>query len=111
MPSPLTEDSEQGKKWINDQKKWYEVYTVKPYEYMSIVIQGGVPVYDKEKGCFIDKVEKEKLEQEAEEERQKEELTKPSIDFSEVAKSGATIIDGNKVGDTKKEEDDEDEPF
>ena len=105
MPSPLTEDYEQGMKWINDPKQWYEVYTVKPYEYISIVIQGGVPIYDKEKGMFIDKVQKEKDEKEAENDRLEEELTEPSIDFSEVAKGSTQIIEGNKVGNTKAEDD------
>ena len=105
MPSPLTEDYELGKKWINDQKKWYEVYTVKPYDYMSIIIQGGVPMYSKEDGGFVDRVEKEKQEKEAEAERLEEEVTKPTIDFSAVANGGATIINGNNVGDIKKDED------
>ena len=104
MPSPLTEDYELGKKWINDQKKWYEVYTVKSYDYMSIVIQGGVPVYSKEENRFIDKLEKEKQEKEAEAERLEEEVTKPTIDYSAVVNGGATIINGNKVGNVDKKE-------
>lgn len=107
-PSPLTEDRELGIKWINDSKKWYEVYTVKPYEYMSIVIQGGVPVYDKEKGHFVDKNERIEAEKEAEAQRIEEELTKPSIDFTKVAQGNdkVEIIDGNKVGSS-----DDDYPF
>lgn len=105
MPSPLTEDYELGKKWINDQKKWYEVYTVKSYDYMSIVIQGGVPVYSKEENRFIDKLEKEKQEKEAEAERLEEEVTKPTIDYSAVVNGGATIINGNKVGNVDDKED------
>lgn len=98
MPSPLTENSELGIKWINDPKQWYEVYTVKPYDYMSIVIQGGVPIYDKEKGCFVDKHEKESLEQEALKERIQENLTQPSIDFSDITNNNEVkIINGNKV--------------
>ena len=38
--SPLTNDYEQGVAWINDEKKWDEVYTVKSYDYMSIIAQG-----------------------------------------------------------------------
>lgn len=106
MPSPLTEDYDEGMRWINDQKKWYEVYTVKPYEYMSIIIQGGIPVYDKEKGMFVDKLQKEKEEKEAEQERLEEELVKPTIDFSEVASGNIPIVDGNKVGNVDNNHDD-----
>ena len=107
--TPLTESYEQGIAWINDPKQWTEVYTVKPYEYMSIVIQGGVPVYDKEKGHFVDKNERIEAEKEAEAQRIEEELTKPSIDFTKVAQGNdkVEIIDGNKVGSS----DDDDYPF
>ena len=54
---------------------------------------------------FIDKVQKEKDEKEAENDRLEEELTEPSIDFSEVAKGSTQIIEGNKVGNTKAEDD------
>lgn len=57
IPSPLTEDVELGMKWINDEKKWYEVYTVKPYEFMEIIVNGGVPIYNKEKGCYMDEAQ------------------------------------------------------
>lgn len=53
--TPLTEDEELGLSWINDPKKWTDVYKVKPYEYMSVVLNGGVPVYDKELKKFVDK--------------------------------------------------------
>lgn len=55
--SPLTSDYEQGVAWINDEKKWDEVYTVKSYDYMSIIAQGGVPVFSKEKNTYVDKEE------------------------------------------------------
>ena len=55
--SPLTNDYEQGVAWINDEKKWDEVYTVKSYDYMSIIAQGGVPVFSKEKNTYVDKEE------------------------------------------------------
>jgi hypothetical protein len=40
FPCPLSDDFELGEKWIHDEKKWYEVYTVKSYDYMSIVAEG-----------------------------------------------------------------------
>lgn len=55
--SPLTTDYEQGMAWINDAKKWDSVYTVKPYEYMAIALQDGVPYWDKEQGKYVNKLE------------------------------------------------------
>lgn len=53
-PSPLTTDFDLGMKWINDEKKWYDVYTYKPYDYMAIIAMGGVPKFDKAKNKYID---------------------------------------------------------
>ena len=54
--TPLTENVEQGMAWINDPKKWDEVYTTKSYDYMEIVAKGGVPVFDKTKNTYVDKL-------------------------------------------------------
>ena len=108
LPSPLSEDFDLGEKWIHDSKKWDEVYTVKPYEYMAIIAMGGVPVFSKEENKYVDKEELDKLKEEAEKQRIDEALTEPTKDFSDIAESsGVNIIDGNDVRD----DDDEDLPF
>lgn len=55
--TPLSDDYDKAVSWLNDEKKWNEVYPVKPYEYMAIVMKGGVPYYSKEKGGYVDKQE------------------------------------------------------
>ena len=108
LPSPLSEDFDLGEKWIHDSKKWDEVYTVKPYEYMAIIAMGGVPVFSKEDNKYVDKEELDKIKEEAEKQRIDEALTEPTKDFSDIAESsGVNIIDGNDV----KDDDDEDLPF
>jgi hypothetical protein len=106
IPSPITEDYELGEKWINDPKKWYEVYTVKSYEYMSIVSEGGVPVFSQEEKKYVNKLEADKVKEEAEKERLEEALTSQATDYSEIAKpsSNEQVIDGSKF-DTSDEED------
>jgi len=107
LPSPLSEDFDLGEKWIHDSKRWDEVYTVKPYEYMAIIAMGGVPVFSKEENKYVDKEELDKLKEEAEKQRIDEALTEPTKDFSDIAESsGVNIIDGNDVKD-----DDDDLPF
>jgi len=109
FPSPLSEDFDLGEKWIHDSKKWDEVYTVKPYEYMAIIAMGGVPVFSKEENKYIDKEELDKIKEEAEKQRIDEALTEPTKDFSDIAESsGVNIIDGN---DVKDDESDDDLPF
>jgi hypothetical protein len=109
LPSPLSEDFDLGEKWIHDSKKWDEVYTVKPYEYMAIIAMGGVPVFSKEENKYVDKEELDKLKEEAEKQRIDEALTEPTKDFSDIAESsGVNIIDGN---DIKDDDSDDDLPF
>jgi len=98
--SPLTESFEQGMAWINDSKKWNEVYTVKPYEYMEIVVKGGVPVFDKNQNKYVDSAEKAEADKKAAEEELKENLTEHKKDFSDFPRkeedktAGGIIIDG-----------------
>ena len=62
--SPLSNDFELGNKWINDEKKWSDVYKVKPYDYMAILLDGDVPYFDKEQNKYVGKnSEKENEEQ------------------------------------------------
>jgi hypothetical protein len=100
FPSPLTEDFDLGMKWIQDEKKWYDVYTVKSYEYMEIIAMGGVPVFNKEFNKYVDKEELEKIKKEAEEERVKDELKEATTDYSEIVNSDEIIID--KVGSSEE---------
>jgi len=99
--TPLSESYEQGMAWINDPKKWDEVYTVKPYEYMKIIVKGGIPVFDKEKNKYVDSAAKAEEDKKAAEEELKENLTEHKKDLSEFPKQepseenfGGVIIDG-----------------
>lgn len=80
--TPLTTNYELGMSWINDTKKWSDVYTVKPYEYMAIVVQNGIPVYDKEKGKYVDSAVRAEEAKIAAEEELKENFTQQTIDYS-----------------------------
>ena len=58
--SPLSEDVEQMKRWIYDPKKWQDVFTCKPYDYLNLVSQMRIPWYDKMNGVWVDKEEFDK---------------------------------------------------
>lgn len=55
LDTPVTNDMEQLKKWLYESKKWYEVFTPKPYDYMKLAAAKKVPWYDKSTGQWIDK--------------------------------------------------------
>lgn len=54
-PSPLHTDEATKQAWLSHDKTWQYVFPVKNYEYMEIVVKGGIPVWDKERGCFVKK--------------------------------------------------------
>jgi len=56
---PLHAEAEVAKGWLDDKRTWRDVYAIKPYEFLKIIVKGGEPVWDKEKGQWADKVELE----------------------------------------------------
>lgn len=52
---PLSRDEELVDEWVNDEKKWSDVFTVKPYEYLSIILDGEIPFYDKTNNTWVTK--------------------------------------------------------
>lgn len=54
---PLSESKEEMEAWVNDEKKWSDVFVAKPYEYLSIIIDGDVPFYDKAMGQWVKKTD------------------------------------------------------
>ena len=52
VETPLSLDPNKAMAWINDTKKWSDVYSVKNREYLSIVLDGKVPVRDNSTGRY-----------------------------------------------------------
>lgn len=61
---PLTNDIELGNTWINDVKKWYNAYTVKSPEYLSIIADDMIPYFDRAQEKFVPKTEQDFLDAE-----------------------------------------------
>lgn len=53
--SPLSDDAALAEKWVLDEKKWTDVFTPKDYNYLSLIVEGKVPYFDKEQGKWISK--------------------------------------------------------
>lgn len=54
-PSPLSENAEEAKAWLSDVRTWEDVYSVRSYEYLEIIVKGGIPVWSSEDKKFVDK--------------------------------------------------------
>jgi len=57
--TPLSRDTEQAKAWINDPKTWQDVFTVKPYEYLKLVLDKKIPWFDRDEKRWVSKEEYE----------------------------------------------------
>lgn len=82
LMTPLSENYDQAKAWIEDKKKWDDVYTVKSYDYMAIVIQGGIPFFDKEQNKYVNKTELLERQSIVKENEMKENFTEQKRDFT-----------------------------
>lgn len=60
FPSKLSNNPEQAKAWIEDPKDWRDMYKVKPHEYLKVIADGGIPVWDGSVGHYVAKVKNEK---------------------------------------------------
>jgi len=54
--TPLTDNAEKKALWLSDTRTWEDVYAVRTYDYLEIIVKGGVPAWDKDAKKFVDKI-------------------------------------------------------
>lgn len=92
--TPISKDEAQMAEWIYDEKKWNDVFAVKPYEYLSIVSKGEIPWFDREIGKWVSKeVVDAKCE---EQETAVENEVNTQMEAAEAAVEGMFIEDGEE---------------
>jgi len=95
----LTDDSVKKAEWLNDTRTWEDVYSIRNYDYLKIVVKGGFPIWDKNENCFVDRdAEKEVSPEE-------DEITM-GIDNLKANIQVATTTEGLESTDSKIDEDD-----
>lgn len=55
--TPLSRDIELANKWISDSKNWRDVYALKSYDYMELVAEGKIPVFDTTQQKWVERVD------------------------------------------------------
>ena len=92
--SPISRVEETMRDWIYDEKKWNDVFAVKPYEYLSIISKGEIPWFDRESGKWVSK---EVVETKREEHNKAvESKVETQMSEAEVAVSGMFMTDGDE---------------
>lgn len=56
-PTPLSTDEALVSEWVGDARTWEDVYSVRSYDYLEILVRGDIPVWDKEAKKFVAKSE------------------------------------------------------
>ena len=54
---PLSKDVDKANAWLNDEKTWKDVYSLKTADYLELVVNGKIPVFNRDLGHFVEKVE------------------------------------------------------
>lgn len=57
VSTPLTKDNDELIKWYYDEKKWSDVFSTKPYDYLKIAFEGEIPWFDKPNNKWVAKTE------------------------------------------------------
>lgn len=109
-PSVLSEDADQSAAWLADNRTWEDVYSVRSYDYLEIIVKGGTPVWDKENKCFVDKASMTESDTKAEANTLDSELTMgvENVKASIQAASNTTAPTTSSEAST---EEDDDLPF
>jgi hypothetical protein len=73
--TPLNDDAEKSAEWAGDSRTWRDVYSVRTYDYLRIVVKGEIPVWDKEKEMYVSKSDQTNNNSSKEEDELDSELT------------------------------------
>lgn len=81
----LTDNVELGNSWITDSTKWTDLYPFKREDYMNVLVQGGVPYFDKDTKTYINKDEymaKSEAKRNEEDAQRAAQVTECPIDYT-----------------------------
>jgi hypothetical protein len=102
----LSTDAAKSAEWLADERTWEDVYSVRNYDYLAIIVRGYTPICDKEAKCFVAK--ELAKENEAESNELDSELTMAVENVKANVTAAETVT--NPVSTTPEAEDD-DLPF
>lgn len=111
---PLSESEEQMEKWVNDPMQWSDVYSIKDYDYLSLVVVGEYPVWSKEENRWVAKSKNDtygtniSLENNNSDE---DDLSKFSIDITDEDNISDSQNEGIEEINNKNKPEDDDLPF
>ena len=112
VDTPVSSNPEQLNAWLNDDKKWQDVFTAKPYDYLHLILEGKYPWFDRELKKWVDRDEYNARHNNTkrEEEQEAEKKIKETSDKLNTTTTSSMATAANQVVEDHID-DDEDIPF
>jgi len=105
--SKLSEDANQAAIWLSDTRTWRDVYAIKNYDYLEIVVRGHTPVWSKEQEKFVAKEKLESLGISKDAINEEDDDSELTMGETEVNNINIPVVDNTQP----QEEEDDDLPF
>jgi hypothetical protein len=105
--SKLSEDANQAAIWLSDTRTWRDVYAIKNYNYLEIVVRGHTPVWSKEQEKFVAKEKLESLGTSKDVINEEDDDSELTMGETEVNNITIPVVDNTQP----QEEEDDDLPF
>jgi len=105
--SKLSEDANQAAIWLSDTRTWRDVYAIKNYDYLEIVVRGHTPVWSKEQEKFVAKEKLESLGISKDAINEEDDDSELTMGETEVNNITIPVVDNTQP----QEEEDDDLPF
>jgi hypothetical protein len=109
--TPLSNNQDKVSDWTSDTRTWEDVYSVRVYEYLAIIVKGDVPVWDKDEKKYVGKLEMENKGKSAFDNSSDDLEDELEIGMSTAQKSAEVNEPVSVSASVEDEDEDDDLPF
>lgn len=109
--TPLSNNQDKVSDWTSDTRTWEDVYSVRGYEYLAIIVKGDVPVWDKDEKKYVGKLEMEAKGKVASNDADDDLEDELEIGMSTAQKSSEVNEPVSVSASVEDEDEDDDLPF
>lgn len=106
--TPLHTNVELAQSWLADTRTWKDVYKTKEYDYLEIILNGEIPVFNKETNKYVAKSSADKASKAEEENSDIKSLTN---DLKNNDLSGPSEMISSQTFNASSEDEGDDVPF
>jgi hypothetical protein len=109
--TPLSTDPQKLKTWLSDTRTWEDVYSVKKYDYLHIIVEGGIPAWDNTLKKYVPKGEPKDSDDSEDVDALDAELTLGSKKVENATPTSAPTTNTTVDSPTVIDEEEDDLPF